>query len=87
MINVATKIVTSFKNNQVLSSLLENIVKTRWSSHLALLKSLLNTKSALKTLAIDEKAEHLASDVKSNLLEDSCWDPFETSGMYLRADL
>lgn len=87
IISKAVKIVNSIKNHQVLSSLLQDIVKskgsgetlklpvkTRWSSHFTSLKSLLNTKSALKTLAIDEKAANLPSDIKSDLLQESFWD-------------
>ncbi|RVE40384.1 hypothetical protein evm_014965 [Chilo suppressalis] len=84
--NMTVNMIKTIKRSQVLTSLLAQIVKekkygeslkfpcdTRWGSYHACFKSVENTKVALQTLAVHERAILLPSEEKSSLLDENFW--------------
>lgn len=84
---MTTNMIKTIKRSQVLTSLLAKIVKdkkvgeslklpcdTRWGSYYISFKSIENTKVALQTLAVHEKATFLPIEEKSAILDENFWE-------------
>lgn len=75
-INLSHMLNAVFKEKQTGTKLtLKLPVKTRWGSHVASLKSILENKSALQSVAIDERVKKVLTDgAKKELLNDTFWE-------------
>ncbi|XP_053625477.1 uncharacterized protein LOC128683656 [Plodia interpunctella] len=87
-IDMAIDVVKTIKRSQILTSVLDRLVKernagealklpdkTRWSSHYACIKSLDNTKVALQCLANDDSVIRiLPLETKAALLDNNFWE-------------
>lgn len=92
-VDLAVEVVKTVKRSQILTAVLQRLIternrgetlklptKTRWSSHYACLKSLENTKSALKSLAIEESlTSTLPTEIRAALLDDNFWQNTQQS--------
>lgn len=89
-ISIAVDTIKEIRRSQILSALLSQIMKqkgtgeqlklpckTRWGSYLHALKSLLNSKAALQSLAVHEEAFMMSKETKDNLLHENFWKMVE----------